>query len=495
MKVYLTLLLLTVVFSPAGAQQMLTLDSCRALALRNNKQLNISKLKQKMAANLQKAARTKYLPKLDVVGGYTYTSKEISLLSDGQISAINSLGSTAVAGMGGQMGNILTGMVQQGIISAEMAQQLGGVIGQISPLISQAGDQVGNSITDAFKTDTKNVWTGVAMVRQPVYMGGAIQAANKMADISKQMAANEVDLKTQSTLYDIDQAYWLVVSLRQKESLSRSYRELVGRLSDDVHKMIKQGVATKADGLRVDVKVNEADMQLTQVEDGLALARMMLCQLCGLPMDSQITLADERKESLTPDLTVETYTHDTTCVNRPEVQMLENTIDMSRQATRLVRSEYLPHIAITGGYLVSNPNVFNGFQRNFSGVWSIGVMVQIPVWNWFEGTYKVRASKIATNMASMELTDVKEKINLQVTQSQYKLKEAFKRYKMAKQNMKSAEENLRCATVGFREGVMELSDVMAAQTAWQMALSQKIDAEVAINISRVNVKKALGILN
>ena len=66
---------------------------------------------------------------------------------------------------------------------------------------------------------------------------------------------------------------------------------------------------------------------------------------------------------------------------------------------------------------------------------------------------------------------------------------------MAKQNMKSAEENLRCATVGFREGVMELSDVMAAQTAWQMALSQKIDAEVAVNISRVNVKKALGILN
>lgn len=495
MKVYLTLLLLTVVFSPTGAQQMLTLDSCRALALRNNKQLNISKLKQKMATNLQKAARTKYLPKLDVAGGYTYTSKEISLLSDGQISAINSLGSTAVTGMGGQMNNILTGMVQQGIISPETAQQLGGVIGQISPLISQAGDQVGNAITDAFKTDTKNVWTGAAMVRQPVYMGGAIQAANKMADISKQMAANEVDLKTQSTLYDIDQAYWLVVSLRQKESLSRSYRELVGRLSDDVHKMIKQGVATKADGLRVDVKVNEADMQLTQVEDGLALARMMLCQLCGLPMDSQITLADERKDSLTPDLTVETYTHDTTYVNRPEVQILENTIDMSRQATRLVRSEYLPHIAITGGYLVSNPNVFNGFQRNFSGVWSIGVMVQIPVWNWFEGTYKVRASKIATNMASMELTDVKEKINLQVTQSQYKLKEAFKRYKMAKQNMKSAEENLRCATVGFREGVMELSDVMAAQTAWQMALSQKIDAEVAVNISRVNVKKALGILN
>lgn len=60
-----------------------------------------------------------------------------------------------------------------------------------------------------------------------------------------------------------------MVSLRQKEQLAQSYRDLVKKLSEDVKKMIREGVATKADGLKVDVKVNEADMQLTQVEDGL----------------------------------------------------------------------------------------------------------------------------------------------------------------------------------------------------------------------------------
>lgn len=69
--------------------------------------------------------------------------------------------------------------------------------------------------------------------------------------------------------------------------------------------MINEGVATKADGLSVRVKVNEAEMTLTKVEDGLSLARMLLCQLCGIDLSSPITLADENMEDiplLTTDL-------------------------------------------------------------------------------------------------------------------------------------------------------------------------------------------------
>ena len=332
------------------------------------------------------------------------------------------------------------------------------------------------------------------MLRQPVYLGGAITAANRMADITESMADNDLDMKRQATLYTIDQTYWTVVSLKQKQKMAVSYRDLVKKLDDDVRRMIKEGVATRADGLKVDVKVNEANMQITQVEDGLSLARMLLCQLCGLPMDEEVLLADKDKEQLsvaTCDLSQPT---DSTLSTRPEVRLLQNAVEMSQQATKLVRSAYLPHIALTAGYMLSNPNLYNGFQRNFSGAFNIGVMVQVPVWNWFEGKYKVNASKAATAMAQMDLSDTQEKIHLQVAQSRYKVKEAYKRLSMAEKNIKSAEENLRCAQVGFREGVMESTDVLAAQTAWQQAQSQKIDAEVDMKLSQVNLQKALGLL-
>lgn len=338
------------------------------------------------------------------------------------------------------------------------------------------------------------------MLRQPIYMGGAIIAANKIADITEQLADNDVDLQTQKTLYNIDQAYWMVVSLKQKQKLATSFRDLIKKLDDDVHKMIAQGIATKADGLKVDVRVNEADMQITQVEDGLALSKMLLCQLCGIPMNQEISLADEDKESIEyAGVTVDTEQQqvaasDSAVNTRPELRMLQNAVDIASQSTKLVKAARLPHIALTGGYMVSNPNVWNGFQRNFTGVWNVGVLVQIPVWDWCDATYKVRASKAATNIARMNLDDTREKIHLQITQSQFKVKEAQKKLNMAQKNIASAEENLRCANLGFKEGVMEVTDVMAAQTAWQQAQSQKIDAEINVKLTQIGLNKALGIL-
>jgi outer membrane protein TolC len=478
----------------AFSQTSLTLDSCRAMALRNNKQLNATKLKHDIATNIRKAMRTKYLPKVDAVGGYEFMSKEVSLLNNSQKTLLGNLGTSMATSFGSSLAETLTSLAGQGLISVQTATDLGTMLNTLSPTLSTAGNSVGQSISDAFRTDTRNIWSGAIMLRQPIFMGGAIVAANKMADIAEQMSLTDINGKTQNTLYSIDQTYWLVVSLKQKKQLAESYRDLVQKLDDDVHKMIKQGVATRADGLKVDVKVNEADMQVTQADNGLTLAKMLLCQLCGLPTDSNITLADENSENLyTYDGSFDVQDTDSATM-RPEIKMLEQTVELSRQSTKLIRAEYLPHIALTGGYMVSNPNVFNGFEKKFAGVWNIGVVMQFPLWNWFEGSYKIRASKTATTIASLEMNDAVEKINLQVEQSRFKVSEANKRLSMATKNVANAEENLRCASVGFKEGVMESGDVMAAQTAWQAAKSQKIDAEIDVKLAQVALKKALGVL-
>lgn len=497
MKKIFFILTLCSVGLPIAAQKVLTLDSCRALALHNNKQINVSKLKQEMALNIRKAARTKYLPKVDAAGGYQYFSESISLLSKDQQSALNNLGTNLATTAGGSLTGMITGLVRQGIITPAVAQQINSMVNQVGAPMATTGNEIGQSITKALETNTHHIWGGAIMVRQPIYMGGAITAINTIATINEQLAANDADTKTQATLYSIDQAYWLVVSLKQKQVLANSYLNLVKKLDSDVKKMIRQGITTRAAGLKVDVKVNEAEMQVTQVEDGLALAKMLLCQLCGLPMEQDIVLADEDRKQLNvnlEELSTDVADKSSANNNRPELRTLQNMVDISQQVTRLVRAAYLPHVMLTGGYLISNPNLFNGFERKFAGTWNVGVIVHVPVWNWFDGAYKIRASKVATSMARMELSDAQEKINLQVTQSRFKVKEAHKRLMMARKNIKSAEENLRCANIGFKEGVMETTDVMAAQTAWQQAQSQQIDAEVEVKLAQVNLQKALGVL-
>lgn len=476
-------------------QRVLTLDECRAMALSNNKQLRASRMKQEVATNLRKAAHTKYLPKVDAVGGYEFMSREISLLNKDQKTAIANIGTATMTGMGESLPSMLTNLVQQGLVTPEMAQQMGTLLGQFSQPLAQFGNQIGQKINDAFKTDTRNIFAASVVLRQPIYMGGAITAANRMAEINEQLVANEEQGMVQTTLKNIDDLYWTVVSLHQKEKLANSYLNLVQKLNEDVHKMISEGVATRATGLKVDVRTNEAEMQVAQVEDGVALAKMLLCQLCGLPLDSDISLADEGKDVLPYSTDVNDCGNEVAFENRPELKMLDNAVSLSEQTTKLVRAAYLPQVALTGGYLLSNPNLYNGFERKFAGVWNVGLMVRVPLWSWFEGEYKVRASRAATTIASMELEDAREKIGLQLEQCRFKLKEANRRLAMSTKNLASADENLRCANLGFSEGVIEASDVMAAQTAWQQAQSQKIDAEVEVKLAQVALQKALGTLD
>lgn len=494
MKYKLLILALTTLATSAQAQQTLTLDSCRAMALRNNKTLSASRLQLDMARYNKKAAKTKYLPHISALGGYELTSREISLLSKDQKSALANAGTNTTGALHNDIAGALTSLAQQGILTPEQASNLGGMFGQVGSKIGEAVNHVGQNIVDAFRTDTRQMYALSVMLTQPIYMGGAIIAANRMADIGEEMAQNNIEASTQNTLHSIDQAYWTVVSVHHKKKLAESYLAVVKKLDDDVSKMIHEGVATRADGLKVDVKVNEAEMSLTQAENGLALAKMLLCQLCGMDVDSDITLADENADNLVSQSDDTQADRAVAMENRPELKLLQNSADMSRQATRLVRAAYLPQVLLTGGYVATNPNVFNGFERKLSGMWNVGVMVRVPLWNWMEGTYKVRASRIATTIVELERDDIREKIDLQVSQSQFKVKEANRRLAMATKNVENAEENLRCANLGFKEGVIPTTDVMAAQTAWVQAQSQKIDAEVDVKMSQVNLKKALGVL-
>ena len=471
----------------ADAQRLLTLDSCRAMALRNNKQLGVAKVKQEASTNMRKSARTQYLPKVNAVGGYMWMNKEISILNDDQKVALSNLGTSATS----KLQDALAPLVST--LPAETQAKIAGDMGQFAGVLNQ----VGTGIVDGFRTDTRNMFAGAVTVTQPVFMGGAIVAANKMADINEQMAANSLDMKTQGTLYHIDQVYWQVVSLRHKQTLAESYVALVKKLKGDVQKMIDQGVATKGDGLSVSVRVNEAEMALTQVTDGLELSKMLLCQLCGLPEDEDIVLADEASEELSvksEKLATEGAGADVAFENRPELKVLQNTVDLSLQTTNVLKAGNLPQVMLTGGYAVTNPNTFNGFQKKFGGVWNVGVVVRVPIWNWGDVMYKVRASKGATAMARLELDDAREMISLQVRQNNFKLKEAQKKLTMAQSNVANADENLRMANLAFKEGVASITTVMEAQTAWNQAQSQKIDAEIGVKLSQVELQKALGTL-
>ena len=470
-----------------SAHNILTLDSCRTLSIANNKDLRISFEKINTAHYRQKAAFTGFLPKVDAMGTYTRTQKEISILSDKQKEIVSNIG--------GATQNSMQETFRQMTVSNPELNVLLQPLASLVPGIGQTLNDLGKELVDAMHTDTRNVYAGTVAITQPLYMGGKIVAYNKITRYAEQLAKSQHAADMQDIILSTDQAYWQVVSLVNKKKLVESYLKLVKRLDEDMSRMMTEGVTTKADMLSVEVKVNEAEMKLTQVKDGLSLSRMVLCQICGLPLNSEICLADENVVNLSLlEVACSTDNVATAMANREELKSLDLAIQIYEQTVNVIRADFLPTIALTANYTVTNPSFVNGFEKKFRGMWTIGALIKVPVWNWGEGFYKVRAAKTETNIARYQLSDAREKIELQVNQASFKVNEAAKKLVMALKNREKAEENLRYANLSFGEGVIPVNNVLEAQFAWLSAQSDKIDAEIDVKLAEVYLCKSVGTL-
>ena len=455
-----TILLLTfvVTVSCMHAQRLLTLEACRNLAIQNNKELQISGEKIKMADNEKKAAFTKYFPQLSANGAYMWNQKDINLLD-------------------------------MGALSSSLSSSLGG-LAQL-PMIQH----LMSGVNDMQHLDVQNIWVGNVSLVQPVFMGGKIVNYNQITKFAKQLAESMNNLQLQDLIYKTDETYWQVISLVNKKKLADAYVDLLRKMDSDVTAMIYEGVATEADGLSVKVKLNEAEMAQTKVENGLALTRMLLAQICGLSLEEDLSLADEKLDNFPVETTQASADLNEAFMNRNELRSLDLATKIYKRKERIALAEMLPNVALAANYFVTNPNVFNGFKNDFAGMFNVGVMVKVPLSGWWEGTYRRNSAKAETRIKTLEWQDAREKIELQVNQSVYKVNEAGKKLIASSRNMENAEENLRRANFGFEEGVIPALNLMEAQTAWVSARSSLIDAQIEVKLTEVYLSKALGKLS
>lgn len=439
-----------------SAQQTLSLQECRDLAVKNNKELRIAEEKIRMADYEKKAALTKYFPQISANGAYMWNQKDLNLLDMGQLSS-------------------------------SLASSLGG-LAQL-PVVQQT---VG-AINDLQHLDIQNVWVENVALVQPVFMGGKIVTYNQITAYAKELALSMNDQKLQDLLYKTDETYWQVVSLVNKKKLADAYVELLRKTDEDMAALIAEGVATQADGLSVKVKLNEAEMAQTKVNNGLALSRMLLAQLCGLPLTDTLTLADEQLDNFPVEERTTSVDVNQAFMNRNELKSLDLASKIYKKKERIVLADLLPTVAFSANYFVTNPNLFNGFKNDFAGMFNLGVIVRVPITGWWEGSYKRNAARAETRIRQLEWEDAREKIELQVNQSVYKVNEASKKLAASNRNMENAEENLRSANLGFEEGVIPALNLMAAQTAWFSARSTLIDAQIDMKLTQVYLNKALGV--
>jgi outer membrane protein len=470
------------------SQKVLQLEDCRQMALTHNKSVQMAQESVKAAKELKAAAFTQFLPNFSANGTYTWNQKNLSLLSEDQYLPVYSMNADGSKNYANSWNNKWT----QVAANTYAPLDANGV--PFDPTKNPEKIEWKNTALlpkSAMEFDIHNIFAGTIGFVQPIFMGGKILELYNIAKYGVNLAEAQHESKVTELLLEVDEAYWRVVSIENKLKLAKDYRNLIAQVDSNVNVMIQEGVATKAEALKVKVKLNEADITVTKAEDGLNLSKMALNQLCGIPLDDVYTLADS-------NLAVEEQTKlipvDQAINNRPEIKALTQMENIAKSNEKIMLSRFLPNIGLTGNYLISNPNVYNGYTNEFGGMFTVGVIANVPLFHFGDKFHTLNAAKIQHKIVTLQLDEVKEKMQLQIKQSSYKVLESLKKKVATQHNIEQAEENLRYANEGFNAGVVTSTDLLGAQTAWLSAKSENIDANIDVKLCNLYLAKSLGTL-
>lgn len=462
--------LLSVSQSECFAQEIvLNLQKCREMAVENSKKMQVAAEQQKKAGYDWKSYRANFLPKISGSGLYAYMHKKMNYKIDGGYLPVYQ---SSDVGQAIPLNSMQLGPDGKPVMGADGL-----------PLFKQY----------AFLPDIelalglRNVYSVGVMLEQPVYMGGKVRSAFKMASIGKEMAELNVHSSRAQVLTESDEAYWQYVRVKEQLKSAEKYLEVVSELVKNVTDAIETGMASQNDLLKAQVKQNEAELLVSKANNGVALSRMNLCRVIGVDLYSQVDVND----SLCAESTLNLLDMGNDITARPEYNLLEKQVELKSKEVALTRADFLPQLGVSASYAYGDGISLNGESDGVASFAAVASL-KIPIYHWGEGRNKVKAVKAEQEMARLQQEELSQMMQLEVAKTRFNAEDAAARVKMTEKSLSQAEENLQVSRNRYEVGMETITNYMEAQAQWQKAWSDAIDARAELRLSETYYLKATG---
>ncbi|MGI6232283.1 MAG: TolC family protein [Prevotella sp.] len=429
----LALLLMAAVL-PLHAQKIVTLEECRQQALEHNINTRVAGQRTTMAKEQKREAFTKYFPTVSAAGFAYHPSKDIV------------------------KGDINTSDIIPASLASSLPTSISSIIPSTLPVSLMRNGTVGS----------------VSAV-QPVFMGGRIVNGNKLAQVGVDAAEIQEELSGRQVILTTDQYYWNVVKLKEKIITVKETQKMLASLEKDVRTAVDAGVTLRNDLLQVQVKQNQAESGLLELENALKTSRRLLAQYMGAdssefdvaaigPADSVSLPLEMRKEP------------ETAAMNTPESRLLEKNVESAVLSKKLEVGKYLPMVGVGVGYDYAN---LMDRGNNFGIVFAT---VAVPISGWWGGSHAIRRKKMEEQIAREQLTDSRQLLSIQIAKTWDDAVVAWQKVGIAKKSVKQSRENLRLNNQFYHAGTGNMTDLLDAQRQYQESRDQWVDAYAAYQL-------------
>ena len=431
-RYFLILVLMFLTLGLTAQDDVLTLDSCFALARTNNAQFKTNRIEIEKAQEVKKQVYTKFFPQVDARYFAYY--------------AVNPIIQYGVDDIHDEFGEILKAIIEY------LNNNVGlGLPEEIDLL------QKGHSIS--------------ATAIQPVYAGGRVRNGNKLAELGIEAAELKAQVSERDVMENIESTYYLIVGLKSKVATLESALNLIDSLDRVADVALKAGLVTKNDQLRVALERNKYKALQLQLNNGIVLASQLLCQEIGIeyPEDG-LNLDDDLHHA---NMFVEEEGFE-----RPEMRLLQMQIDAEMLQKKLTRGEALPQVGI--GAMLQYGNVIKSYKGNAI----FFAAVQIPILQWWETSHKIREHNLKIEQYEIMQKDLTEKMTLQEKQAFNQMSEAMALMKSDESALDMAQENYRVAELNYKAGVNTITDVLEANALLLQAENAITDRQITYVTAR-----------
>lgn len=225
----------------------------------------------------------------------------------------------------------------------------------------------------------KDGMAGAVILTQPVFTGGKILYGNKLARLGVEVSEQQVRLSENEVLLRTENAYWELISLYEKMNTIDILDKQVSTLLKDVEVSYEAGLITNNDVLQVKLRQNELKSNKLNLENGLSLSKMALCQLIGMDIETADNFDIERPaiDNTNPPMTYY-VNHREALSDRAENHLLDQNVDAARLQTNMKRADYLPTVAVGATYMQNNM-----IMDKWDGNGAVFVSVSVPISGWW----------------------------------------------------------------------------------------------------------------
>ncbi|RDB03172.1 TolC family protein [Runella aurantiaca] len=312
----------------------------------------------------------------------------------------------------------------------------------------------------------------------------ANEANQKLADLSVRQTREEI-------IYNIASNYYQVFIVQQQIALLKDNLERTQQVLNILKLQRDNGVIQPIDYTNTEVSFNNTRSQLSLSENNLALALNRLKYQMGLSQEAELMLSDSLLLKKVP--TVE----ETNFSAQSLISYQKATANLDLQRLQLLRTKagYQPTLNFSASYgTLALGNQFADGFRNFTGFGSVGLRLNIPIFDGFQRDAQIQQNRLTVMTQEEQLRLNTAAYQLQFSNAQTQIQKSKTNIQNDDRTVKLAQEVYNITTLQYKQGTKSLTDLINADNSYRQAQSNYINSLINFYQARLDLEQSQGSL-